>query len=32
MEAEPSCCHRSRLANPVSELTGLPIIHLRPPT
>lgn len=30
MEAEPSCCHRSRLANPVSELTGLPIIHLRP--
>ncbi len=32
MEAEPSCCHRSRLANPISELTGLPIIHLRPPT
>jgi uncharacterized protein (DUF488 family) len=31
MEAEPSCCHRSRLANPVADLTGLPIIHLRPP-
>ena len=30
MEAEPSRCHRSRLANPVSELTKLPIIHLRP--
>jgi uncharacterized protein (DUF488 family) len=29
MESEPSCCHRSRLANPVSTLTGLPIIHLR---
>jgi len=30
MEAEPSCCHRSHLADPVSKLTGLPIIHLRP--
>lgn len=30
MEAEPKCCHRSRLANPVSKITGLPIIHLRP--
>ena len=29
MEAEPECCHRSRLAKPVADLTGLPIIHLR---
>ncbi len=28
MEANPLHCHRSRLAKPVSELTGLPIIHL----
>jgi uncharacterized protein (DUF488 family) len=28
MEADPVCCHRSRLANSVSELTGLPIVHL----
>jgi uncharacterized protein (DUF488 family) len=30
LEAEPSCCHRSRLANSVSGLTGLPVVHLRP--
>ena len=30
MEAEPSCCHRSYLAKPVSKITGLPIVHLRP--
>ena len=29
MEAEPSCCHRARLAEPVSEDTGLPVIHLK---
>lgn len=29
MEAEPTCCHRSHLAEPVSELTELPIVHLR---
>lgn len=29
MEADPLCCHRSRLAEPVSELTGLRIVHLR---
>jgi uncharacterized protein (DUF488 family) len=29
MEANPDCCHRSRLAKPVADLTGLPIIHLR---
>jgi uncharacterized protein (DUF488 family) len=28
MEADPRCCHRSRLAKPVSELTGLPVVHL----
>lgn len=28
MEAEPSCCHRARLAKPVSDDTALPIIHL----
>ena len=30
MESDPFCCHRSRLANPLSELTRLPITHLRP--
>jgi len=30
MEAEPVCCHRSRLAKPLSMMTGLPITHLRP--
>jgi len=29
MEAEPRCCHRARLAVPVSEATGLPIVHLK---
>lgn len=29
MEAEPSCCHRARLAEPVSRNTGLPIVHLK---
>jgi hypothetical protein len=29
MELEPCECHRSRLANRLQELTGLPIIHLR---
>lgn len=29
-EADPTSCHRSRLAKPVSELTELPIIHLQP--
>lgn len=28
MEAKASCCHRSRLANPVSKQTGLGIVHL----
>ena len=28
MESDPSCCHRARLANPVSRATELPIIHL----
>ena len=28
MEADSSCCHRARLAVPVSEMTNLPIIHL----
>lgn len=28
MEGNPSNCHRSRLANSVSQLTGLPIVHL----
>lgn len=28
MEAEPRCCHRARLANSVSRLTGLSITHL----
>ncbi|MBD3675637.1 MAG: DUF488 domain-containing protein [Planctomycetaceae bacterium] len=28
MEADPSCCHRSRLANAVSEQTELPIYDL----
>jgi uncharacterized protein (DUF488 family) len=30
LEAEPDCCHRSRLAKPLAELTDLPIVHLRP--
>jgi len=29
MEADPVCCHRTRLANSVSQITKLPIIHLR---
>jgi len=29
MEREPSMCHRSRLANRISQLTGLPIVHLK---
>lgn len=28
MEANPNCCHRARLANPVSRTTCLPIVHL----
>ena len=28
MEAEPCQCHRSRLAESVRDLTGLPVIHL----
>lgn len=28
-EADPACCHRSRLAARVSTLTGLPILDLR---
>lgn len=28
MEANPCCCHRSRLANEVSRRTELPIVHL----
>jgi uncharacterized protein (DUF488 family) len=28
IEADPKSCHRSRLATPVAEVTGLPIIHL----
>lgn len=28
MEAEPVCCHRSRLAAVVAERTGLPVVHL----
>lgn len=28
MEANPKCCHRARLAEPVSRATGLPIYHL----
>lgn len=28
-EAEPTCCHRSRLAGRVSNITGLPIVDLR---
>lgn len=30
MEAEPECCHRSRLASRVARETNLPICHLRP--
>ena len=29
MEADPRCCHRGRLAHPISAMTGLPIVHLR---
>lgn len=28
MEANPDCCHRARLAEPVSRAAGLPIVHL----
>lgn len=28
MEAAPACCHRARLAVPVSQKTGMPIVHL----
>jgi hypothetical protein len=28
MESEPNDCHRSRLAKPLADLTGLPIKHL----
>jgi uncharacterized protein (DUF488 family) len=28
MEADPTCCHRSRLARSVSKLSRLPIVHL----
>lgn len=28
MEAEASCCHRARLAEPISQATGLRIVHL----
>jgi uncharacterized protein (DUF488 family) len=31
MEADPACCHRSRLAQTISQLTGLPMMHLRVP-
>jgi hypothetical protein len=30
MEADPSCCHRSRLASRIARLTGLPVHHLLP--
>ncbi len=30
LEAEPDSCHRSRLAKPLSQMTALPIVHLRP--
>jgi uncharacterized protein (DUF488 family) len=30
MESDPSSCHRSHLAEEISELTDLPIVHLRP--
>lgn len=29
MEANASCCHRSRLANVISEMTDLSIVHLQ---
>ncbi len=29
MEADPACCHRSRLANRIARITDLPISHLR---
>lgn len=28
MERDPACCHRSRLANKLSQISGLPIKHL----
>jgi uncharacterized protein (DUF488 family) len=30
MEAEPECCHRSRLAYRIAGTTNLPVRHLRP--
>uniref|UniRef100_A0A7C2JZD4 DUF488 domain-containing protein n=1 Tax=Schlesneria paludicola TaxID=360056 RepID=A0A7C2JZD4_9PLAN len=27
-ETDPHCCHRGRLADPVSRITGLPVVHL----
>jgi hypothetical protein len=30
MEADPVCCHRSRLATRIAGVTGLPVHHLRP--
>jgi uncharacterized protein (DUF488 family) len=29
MEADPSCCHRSRLSSAVARETGLPVTHLK---
>ena len=29
MEADPSTCHRSRLANVIASVTGLPVCHVR---
>lgn len=29
MEADPSMCHRSRLANVIASVTGLPVCHIR---
>ncbi len=29
MERDPLMCHRSRLANRISQITGLPIVHLQ---
>ena len=28
MEADPACCHRTRLANHISAMTGLPVVEL----
>ena len=30
LEAEPACCHRSRLARRIAHISDLPIRHLRP--